>query len=253
MNNKNVLLVLGGFLFVGAVGCTAPIVRTEPVAKEIVSDAFMERYYNADVEKGAKIVVIMSDESPSRTLGTFIMADLKDAGFIVKTSNPLDILPESILNKITSKTKYSFMDSAIKSIVVPGLNGDNEKIAIAADAAKAYVTYNDVREDDVRVNDLSKYIDDYGALLKKLDIDYVMTIRQGNVYSYYVEIIDPKTSSISGLYYLSANKEAWDKRMTALKDVSGRTVSRVVVEGESPRYAEMQYSHYLVNLITGKK
>lgn len=253
MNNKNILLVLGGFIFAGAAGCAAPITRNEPVMKESVSDAFIERYYNADVEKGAKIVVVMNGENSSGTLGTFIMADLKDAGFIVKASSPLDILPESILNKITAKTKYSFIDTAMKSMAITGANGDREKIAIGEDASKAFATYTDVREDDSRVNDLVKYIDDYGVLLKKLDIDYIMTIRQGNVYSYYVEILDPKASTIVGLYYLSANRDAWNKRMAALKDVSGRTISNVVVEGESPRYTEMQYSHYLLSLITGKK
>lgn len=250
---KNIVLVFAGFAFVGLAGCVAPETRSEPLGQVTTSDAFLERYYNADVEKGAKIVLVTRGESPSSTLVAFMMADLKDAGFTVKLLSPLDILPESVLKKITAQTKYSFTEMAIKSVAVTGFNGDRDKATLSEEASRSFLNHTDVREDDARVNDLVKYIDDYSVLIKKLDVDYIMTIRQGNPYSYYVEMINPRTSAISGLYYLSANSEGWNKRMTSLKDSSGRTISTAVSAGESPRYVEMQYCRYLTNLLSGKK
>jgi len=68
-----------------------------------------------------------------------------------------------------------------------------------------------------------------------------------------VGIINPKTSSIEGAYYLHADRESWSKRIPKMKhNTSGQTITADAMV-ESPQYLEIQYCEYLVSLITGKK
>lgn len=253
MKSKILGGLLAGTIAAGLAGCMSPEAKTGPVVRERPLDAFLERYSGVELEKGAKLALIVRGEKTSQTIDTFMKAELKDAGFSVKVLNPVDVLPASVSERITAKDKYSFTETAIKSIAIQAVRSDHAQLGLSEEAMKAFAWNNEVKEEGARVNDFSKYLDDFNSLVKKLDVDYVMTVQTGDPYSYYVEIISPRTSSLSGVYYLSASREAWNKRMPALKNGSGRMVSGVISVGESPRYLEMQYCNYLVGLLSGKK
>ena len=253
MANKNLFLFGCCFVCLGLFGCVAPERIQEPVAKVNATDGFLERYHNANMTRGATVVVNVSSIKNSDVFHTFITADLKDAGFNVKPVNPIDVLPHEIQGKITASSKYSFVETALKSIYTSAAGDKQNNMSISEEAFKGLAGNTEVRENNARVNDLSKYIDDYQALLKKLDIDYMITVRQGAQYSYYTEIVNLRTSSIAGVYYLSANRDGWLKRMPGLKNTPERTMSSGIATSDVSRYAEMQYSNYLVSLISGKR
>lgn len=249
MKNHGAFILAAGCALAG---CVTPGGDIRPAGRERSADAFLERYYNANVAQGAKIAVLMRGEKTSDTLQTFMTAELKEAGFGVKSLGLSDLLPANIAGKLSAGEKYSLTEAAVKAVAGLGVNGDRARMAVSEEALKGAAGGTELREETGRVAELGKYLDDFGALLKKLDIDYVMTVDQGNAYSYYVEIINPKTFSVEGLYYLSANREGWAKRMPQLRDIPGRNISSAVSEGESPRYLEMQYANYLANILTGR-
>lgn len=253
MTNKNLFLFGCSFACLSLFGCVSPERIQEPVAKANPTDGFLERYHNANIARGATVVVNVSGIKNSDIFQAFLMADLKDAGFNVKPVNPIDVLPHEIQGKITASSKYSFVETAIKSIYTSAAGDKQNNMSISEEAFKGLAGNTEVRENDARVNDLSKYIDDYQALLKKLDIDYMITVRQGAQYSYYAEIINIRTSSIAGVYYLSANRDGWLRRMPGLKNTPERTMSSGIATSDVSRYAEMQYSNYLVSLLSGKR
>lgn len=252
MKNNRILILVAGCALAGLTGCVTPGGGARPVAHESSTDAFLERYHNASIVQGARFAILMRGEKMSDSLLTFMTAELKEAGFGVKSPGLAELLPEAIAGKIRAGERYSFTEAAVRALAAPGENGERARAAAVEEAAKNLAGSTELREEDGRLNDMGKYLDDFGALLRKLDIDYVMTVQQSNAYSYYVEIINPRTFTVEGVYYLSANREGWNKRMPQLRDVPGRNISPMVSEGESPRYLEMQYANYLVNLMTGR-
>lgn len=228
MNYKNYrswLMVPAALL---VAGCAAPYVA--PAKREAAPgvserDRFLERFSNASVKKGANLAIVRVGDSTNESLAMFIMAELRDQGFNVVLLNP------------------------IRSVMaVPGASERNVPGGTYLNITSSHA----FGETESASKQLADYIKSFGSVLEKQGVDYVLGLRQGGLYNYYAEIINPKTSTVEGVYYLSAERQSWNKRMGALKASGyGQTITDEV-RVESARYPEMQYSKYLVGILLGR-
>lgn len=109
-------------------------------------------------------------QSSNNDLTTFMSTALVKRGYVVKSINPSDLIPQSIAGSIYSRVdeKYAFMEEFVKMIAT-----NKAKISGNKEFWQSLMEVNETKESTMRFFDLNNLVDDF---IKRWNTDYIMFI-----------------------------------------------------------------------------
>ncbi len=169
-----------------------------------------------DPAGGARIGVVMDENSLHTRLTTVMASSLIERGFVVRSVFPTEVLPEDLLERVEPSKQYSFGEELTDQMSSGGnIRGD-------ADLVERLLLLNDVQDAAERYDDLLLLRD---RILAEWDVDYIMFIYpRGSLissgffsrrtqfgFNYAVRVIRVEDREIVFTYFVNANERGWEQ------------------------------------------
>jgi len=205
-------------------------------------------YHSIKIPENARIGIDLVGKNTSPDLAIFMAAALTQAKYRVQIVNPLNLVTRDIRNRIVLRKKYSFYNSFIKFLYK---TKKKHNFSLNDKSIKQLGPISDIKVDSSRAKDYVDFLTEYRRLMSNIKIEYLMVIEQKSLYTYSVRVINIRSETIVGIYFVSANRRGWKASIPTFTNFPYTLVSLDVRKGKTSDrfYIQLQFCQYIVDLM----